>query len=416
MPGYDFEKLNHYQILNVARGASLNEIKKAFRQEIATYHPDRYVRASTADKQYARARSQRINEAFRVLRDPKLREHYDVSMAGTPASMPRPNTPVPTGPLVPRDHQAELYDTAQAHIEAGRYIQAVGVLRRLQQINPFYRDVSTLLANTELSINARQMTMPIESIRRTSWLTVSIVVMVGILVGLVWVLSGRNDISGAKVEPTDVAEIGVVDTVTPIITRTPRRTATRTPLPATPTLERNVLLDDTFQTAAWAEATGNTWSTRYADKRYMLQARLGGDAAWSYRPVEQSDIVVTADIEVRGGRGGIMLRYLDESDFVAFVIDPTTQAYALLQRQGTDFIELTAGTFPAIQSGPNASNQLEASVVGQTVIMTINGNVVAEQLVEQIANSARFGMVAIPTSQNAEVAVSRITVRLPPEQ
>lgn len=413
MPGYDFEKLNHYQILNVARGASLNEIKKAFRQEIATYHPDRYVRAGDADKQYARARSQRINEAFRVLRDPKLREHYDVSMSGTPTSIPRPNVPVPTGPLTPRDHQAELYDAAQAHIEAGRLIQAVGVLRRLQQINPFYRDVATLLATTELSINARQMTMPHESIRRTSWLTISIVVMVGVLVGLVWILSGRNEISGGRVVPTEVTEAGVVDTATPIITRTPRRTATRTPLPATPTLERNVLLDDTFQTADWAEATGDTWSTRYADKRYVLQAQAGGDAAWSYRPMEQSDIVVTADIEVRSGRGGIMLRYLNESDFVAFVIDPATQGYALVQRQGTSFVELTAGTFPAIQIGPNASNQLEASVVGQTVTMSINGNVITEQIVEQIANSARFGLVAIPTDQDADVAASRITVRLP---
>jgi hypothetical protein len=413
VPGYDFEKLNHYQILNVARGASLNEIKKAFRQEIATYHPDRYVRAGDADKQYARARSQRINEAFRVLRDPKLREHYDVSMSGTATSVPRPNVPVPTGPLIPRDHQAELYDTAQAHIEAGRLIQAVGVLRRLQQINPFYRDVATLLTTTELSINARQMTMPHESIRRTSWLTVSIVVMVGVLVGLVWVLNGRNEIGGGRVVPTTAAAVSVADTATPIITRTPRRTATRTALPATPTLEQNVLLDDTFQTADWAEATGDTWSTRYADKRYLLQAQAGGDAAWSYRPVEQSDIVVTADIEVLSGRGGIMLRYLNESDFVAFVIDPTTQTYALLQRQGASFTELTTGTSPAIKTGANANNQLEASVVGQTVAMTINGNVVTEQFIEQIANSARFGLIAIPTSQDAEVAASRITVRLP---
>ena len=44
---YDFEQLDHYQLLNVARGASLNEIKKAFRREITSYHPDRYVRAGS---------------------------------------------------------------------------------------------------------------------------------------------------------------------------------------------------------------------------------------------------------------------------------------------------------------------------------------------------------------------------------
>ena len=142
---HDFEQLDHYQLLNVARGASLNEIKKAFRREITSYHPDRFVRASDEEKQYARIRSQRINEAFRILRDKKLREHYNLTIPG--GSNVRPSQPVPTGPLAPRDHHAEMYETAKTHIEAGRLVQAVAVLRRLQQSNPFYRDVSTLLVS-----------------------------------------------------------------------------------------------------------------------------------------------------------------------------------------------------------------------------------------------------------------------------
>jgi hypothetical protein len=411
--GYDFEKLNHYQILNVARGASLNEIKKAFRQEIATYHPDRYVRASADEKQYARARSQRLNEAFRVLRDTKLREHYDVSMTGTPAGTPRPSVAVPTGPLTPRDHQAELYEAAQRHIESGRLIQAVGVLRRLQQINPFYRDVAALLATTEATINARQMTMPHESIRRTSWLTISIILIVAILVAIVWLLSGRSEISGAKVEPTSEVANVVVDTATPIVTRTPRRTATRTPLPATPTLAQDVLLDDTFVTAEWAEATGDTWSISYSGKRYVLKAQQNGDAAWSYQPFNQNDVRISAEMQIIGGQGGVIVRYRSEEDFVAVVIEPQTQRYRIVQRQGLMFVDLSEGTHPAISTSANIGNLIDVDVVGQDLTLTINGNVVKSLTIDTMADSSRFGMIAIPVGQDAEVAFDRLTVRLP---
>lgn len=409
MAGHDFEQLDHYKLLNVARSASLNEIKKAFRREITSYHPDRYVRASNPDKLYARQRSQRINEAFRILRDPKLREHYDMNMSG--GAPTRSSQPVPTGPLAPRDHQAELYDTAKSYIESGRLIQAVGVLRRLQQLNPFYRDVAALLATTEQTINARQLTMPYESLRRTSWLTISIVAIVLVLVVIMWLLSDRQQISGAYIDATRTAVAqSTPATETPIITRTPRRTSTPqisdTPAP----VDKSILLDDGFVTNEWAEATGPTWSTRYDGKRYHLEAQADGDAAWAYRPFDATDIHMIADIQINSGQGGLVLRYHAETDFVAVVLIPATQEYRIVQRQDNQFTEIVRATNPSIQR----DNLLEVTVVGKEITITINGNLITSTAIETLTDSARFGMIAIPDTSDADVLFSHLTVRTTP--
>lgn len=405
---YDFEQLDHYQLLNVARGASLNEIKKAFRREITSYHPDRFVRASAEEKQYARTRSQRINEAFRILRDSKLREHYDLTMPGGVTL--RPSQPVPTGPLTPRDHHAEMYETAKAHIDAGRLMQAVAVLRRLQQSNPFYRDVSALLQNTEQAINARQLTMPYESIRRTSWLTVSIVAMVVVIVVVMWLLSDQSAISGARIDATQTAIAQITPaTATRIITRTPRNTPTRPPAATATPIDENILLDDTFVTNDWASATGDTWSTRYDGKRYHITAQANSDAAWAYRPFAQADVIISADMQINSGQAGIVVRYRAETDFVAIVLIPASQEYRVVQRQDTQFVEIARGQSPAI----SRDNLLDIRVVGKQLDITINGSIAGSVAIDTMADSARFGMIGIPDTSDADVLFSRLTVRKP---
>jgi hypothetical protein len=403
---FDFEQFDHFQILNVARGASTNEIKKAFRQEIAVYHPDRFMRASDDEKSYARARSQRINEAFRVLRDDQLRENYNMTMPG--GGIGRNSVPVPTGPLTQRDYQGELYDTALAHINAGRLIQAVAVMRRLQQLNPFYRDVASMLSSTETAINARQLTMPYESIRRTSWLTVSIVAIVVVTIGLVWVFSTLNT------PPTPVAtNVPAVETPTSLITRTPRITATAEPAQITATPDPAVLFDDSFTSVNWAEAQGETWSTAYDGKRFHLAAAQSGDAAWSYRPMTQADVSIILTLQVVSGSGGVMVRYRDETDFVAVVIEPATKTYRILRREGATFNELATGTSDSIIDGDAVENVLTVTVVGTTVTLGINGTAIEPVALEAISDSARFGMIAIPTSVDADVNIDHITIKIP---
>jgi curved DNA-binding protein CbpA len=62
---------DHYAALGLGSDASLADIKKAFRQKAALFHPDRN---SAAD---ASARFREVQEAYDVLSDPTQRQAYD---------------------------------------------------------------------------------------------------------------------------------------------------------------------------------------------------------------------------------------------------------------------------------------------------------------------------------------------------
>lgn len=64
--------VDYYEILGVARGASGDEIKRAYRRLARTHHPD-----VSADKSEAEHRFKAINEAYEVLSDPDKRAQYD---------------------------------------------------------------------------------------------------------------------------------------------------------------------------------------------------------------------------------------------------------------------------------------------------------------------------------------------------
>jgi curved DNA-binding protein len=66
------EHKDYYRILGVARGASEQEIKRAYRKLARQYHPD----VNPGDKQ-AEARFKQINEAYGVLSDKEKRSKYD---------------------------------------------------------------------------------------------------------------------------------------------------------------------------------------------------------------------------------------------------------------------------------------------------------------------------------------------------
>jgi len=70
----DVEFQDYYEVLGVARDASTDEIKKAYRRLALEWHPDRHPEDRRAE---AEVRFKRISEAYEVLSDPEKRKRYD---------------------------------------------------------------------------------------------------------------------------------------------------------------------------------------------------------------------------------------------------------------------------------------------------------------------------------------------------
>lgn len=62
-------KRDYYEVLGISKGASPDEIKKAFRRQAVQYHPDKEGGDETKFKE--------LNEAYEILKDPSKRQRYD---------------------------------------------------------------------------------------------------------------------------------------------------------------------------------------------------------------------------------------------------------------------------------------------------------------------------------------------------
>jgi DnaJ-class molecular chaperone len=74
------EDWNCYELLNVERTASQDEIWEAYQAALATYQPGSLAVYSLVTEDERTLILERIREAFQILRDPKTRKDYDLSL------------------------------------------------------------------------------------------------------------------------------------------------------------------------------------------------------------------------------------------------------------------------------------------------------------------------------------------------
>ena len=70
-------KRDYYEVLGVAKTASADEIKSAYRKLALKWHPDRWVNGTDAEKKTAEENFKEAAEAYSILSDPDKRAKYD---------------------------------------------------------------------------------------------------------------------------------------------------------------------------------------------------------------------------------------------------------------------------------------------------------------------------------------------------
>lgn len=74
-----------YDLLGVEPSVSDDELRRAYRRLVRTYHPDRHASESPEVRGWAEERMRELTRAWTELGDPERRRSYDLSMRGAAA-------------------------------------------------------------------------------------------------------------------------------------------------------------------------------------------------------------------------------------------------------------------------------------------------------------------------------------------
>jgi hypothetical protein len=107
----------HYELLGLDPSADADAIKKAFRREIARYHPDKVIHLGAEFQEMAATRAAELTVAYKTLTDPALREEYDASIAG---GIPPPHIPHPPRQAPVEEPKPQPVETPQPDPDRNR--------------------------------------------------------------------------------------------------------------------------------------------------------------------------------------------------------------------------------------------------------------------------------------------------------
>jgi hypothetical protein len=223
------------------------------------------------------------------------------------------------------------------------------------------------------------------------------------------------------------------DTVAAAATATPPPEPTITPPPPEPTItpppptatapaaqpERGTLLfSDTFNLdlpggQGWANQQGIGWSVGYVDSVYQITTQPGLSNIWSYRTAFEAgeNFSLGADVQVINGSAGLIFRFLDSSNYLAFLIDQETGGYLFEQTSGGVRQVLAEGESEAINLGETAINRLVVRLNGPRTRVFINQQEVADATTEGTALTNQYGFVVNGPADGARAIFDNVEIR-----
>lgn len=86
----------YYDLLSLDPSSDVETIKKAFRREIAKYHPDKVTHLGAEFQEMASTRAAELTAAYKTLTDPEARAEYDASLGDAVPGRPVAPPPVPS--------------------------------------------------------------------------------------------------------------------------------------------------------------------------------------------------------------------------------------------------------------------------------------------------------------------------------
>jgi hypothetical protein len=92
---------SYYDMLDVAPAAPAEEIKRAFRREIAKYHPDKVQHLGREFQEIAAIKAAELTQAYKTLSDESLRADYDAQLRANETGSGASPPPSPTPPAEP---------------------------------------------------------------------------------------------------------------------------------------------------------------------------------------------------------------------------------------------------------------------------------------------------------------------------